>query len=435
MIRFTLALFLCAIVFLPVYGQNGSLTVKLNQYTDQIEDKIVNWRRDFHQYPELSNREFQTAEKVALHLKKLGIAVETQIAHTGVVGILKGGLPGPVIALRADMDALPVTERVDVPFASKVKAVYNGQNVGVMHACGHDTHIAILMGAAEVLAAHREELKGTVKFIFQPAEEGAPEDEEGGAKMMVAEGVLSNPEPEVIFGLHINSQTPVGQILYRPGGALASADSYRIKVKGKQTHGAYPWEGVDPIMVSAQIINALQTIVSRQLPLTDNPAVISVGAIHGGVRNNIIPEEVEMIGTIRALDTAMQRSIHQKIKQTATLIAKSAGATAEVEIRVGYPVTNNDPALTEQMLPSLIAVAGEENVLLRRPVMGAEDFSFFAQKIPGFFFFLGGAPKGVPLEETAPHHTPDFFIDDSGIALGTKALCRIVVDYAESKAH
>ncbi|MGI9542992.1 MAG: amidohydrolase, partial [Cyclobacteriaceae bacterium] len=363
--------------------------------------------------------------------KNLGMEVKTEIAYTGVVGILKGNLPGPVVALRADMDALPVTERVDIPFASKVEAEYNNQKVGVMHACGHDTHIAILMGVAEVLTAHKQELRGTVKFIFQPAEEGPPKGEEGGAKLMVKEGVLSNPEVDVIFGLHINAQTPIGQILYRPGGVMASADSYHIKVKGKQTHGAYPWGGVDPIVVSAQIVNALQTIVSRQLPLTQNPAVISVGSIHGGVRSNIIPEEVELIGTIRALDTDMQMSIHKKIEQTATLIAESAGATAEVNISIGYPVTHNNPELTERMLPSLQAVAGAENVQLRKPVMGAEDFSFFAQKVPGFFFFLGGAPEGSAAEDTAPHHTPDFFIDEGGLTLGTKALCRLVIDYMQ----
>lgn len=431
MTRTSALLLLLILAIVPVKAQNGDLGEKMDQYTDQIAEKIINWRRDFHQFPELSNREFKTAEKVAAHLKDLGMEVQTGIAYTGVVGILKGDLPGPVVALRADMDALPVRERVDIPFASKVEAEYNNQKVGVMHACGHDTHIAILMGAAEVLTAHKKELKGTVKFIFQPAEEGPPEGEEGGAKLMVKEGVLSNPEVEVIFGLHINAQTPIGQILYRPGGAMASADSYRIKVKGKQTHGAYPWGGVDPIVVSAQIVNALQTIVSRQLPLTDNPAVISVGAIHGGVRSNIIPEEVELIGTIRALDTNMQMSMHKKIEQTATLIAQSAGATAEVDISIGYPVTYNNPELTERMVPSLQAVAGSENVKLRNPVMGAEDFSFFAQKVPGFYFFLGGAPKGSSLEDTAPHHTPDFFIDEGGLTLGTKALCRLVIDYTQ----
>ncbi|MBC7922877.1 MAG: amidohydrolase [Ferruginibacter sp.] len=396
---------------------------------DQLEPKVVAWRRDFHQHPELGNREFKTAEKIAAHLKSLGLDVKTGVAHTGVVALLKGGKPGPVVALRADMDALPVTERVVLAFASTAKTTYNDQNVGVMHACGHDTHVAILMGVAEILTAMKGELKGTVKFIFQPAEEGAPNGEEGGARLMVKEGVLENPKVDVIFGLHINAQTGVGQIRYKPGGAMASSDEFTVRVKGRQSHGAYPWLGVDPIVTAAQIITGLQTIVSRQLPLTNEAAVITVGAIHGGVRNNIIPEEVEMIGTIRALDTTMQKAMHAKIRRTATLIAESGGAQAEVTIKTGYPVTFNDPALTNAMLATLQEVAGRENVVLQKAVTGAEDFSFFQQKVPGFFFFLGGAPRGKQSGETAPHHTPDFFIDDSGLELGVKALCHLTVDY------
>jgi amidohydrolase len=418
----------------PGFGQNTALKTKINTLADQLEPKVVAWRRDLHQNPELGNREFKTAEKIAAHLKVLGIEVKTGVAHTGVVGVLKGGKAGPVVALRADMDGLPVTERVDVPFASKVKAVYNNQNVGVMHACGHDTHVAILMGVAEVLSSMKSELKGTVKFIFQPAEEGSPEGEEGGAELMVKQGVLENPKVDVIFGLHINAQTEVGKIRYRPGGTMASSDDFRIKVKGKQAHGAYPWLGVDPIVTAAQIITGLQTIVSRQMQLTEDAVVITVGSIHGGVRNNIIPEEVEMLGTIRALDTTMQKLMHERIVRTATNIAESAGATVEVKIAQGtrYPVTYNDPALTEKMVPTLQVVAGKENVAMQKAVTGAEDFSFYQQKVPGLFFFLGGAPKGKKPSETAPHHTPDFYIDDSGLEVGVKALCQLTVDYMNS---
>ena len=402
---------------------------KIDKLANQIEPKVIEWRRHFHQYPELSNREFKTAEKVAAHLKGLGMEVRTGIAHTGVVGILKGGKPGPVIALRADMDALPVLERADLPFASKEKSKYNGQDVGVMHACGHDTHVAMLMGAADILTKIKSELNGTVVFIFQPAEEGAPKGEEGGAKMMVKEGVLDNPKVDAIFGLHINSQTEVGTIKYKPGGTMAAADQFYITVKGVQTHGSQPWGGVDPIVASAQIVNGLQTIVSRQTELTKEAAVISVGMIQGGVRNNIIPEEVKMIGTIRTLDVGMQDIIHEKIKLTATKIAESMGATAEVEIRKGVPVTYNDPELTAQMLSTIQEVAGEKNVILTPAVTGAEDFSFYAEKVPGLFLFVGGMPKGKSSKEAAPHHTPDFFIDESGMKLGVRTLCNLTLDY------
>jgi len=330
------------------------------------------------------------------------------------------------------MDGLPVTERVDLPFASKVRSTYSGQEVGVMHACGHDTHVAILMGVAEILTSLRNDLHGTVKFIFQPAEEGAPEGEDGGAELMVKQGVLENPNVDVIFGLHINAQTEVNTIRYRPGGMMAAADRFHIRVKGRQTHGAYPWEGIDPIVVSAQIINGLQTIVSRQMQLTENPVVVTVGSIHGGVRNNLIPEEVEMVGTIRTLDVEMQRIVHGRIHQTATSIAASAGATAEVRIVKGVPVTANDPALTEQMLPTLQAAAGMDKVTLMKPVMGAEDFSFYAEKVPALFFNIGGRPKSVKREDAAAHHTPDFFIDESGLTLGVRAMCALVIDYMET---
>lgn len=415
----------------PTYSQKPN--AKANDMAEDIEDKVIEWRRYFHEHPELSNREFETAAKIADHLRSLDIEVQTEVAHTGVVGVLKGGKPGPVVALRADIDALPVTERPKVPFASKVVSEYNGVATGVMHACGHDTHIAILMGAAEVLSKIKEDLKGTVKFIFQPAEEGAPPGEEGGGELMVKEGVLKNPDVDVIFGLHISAGTPIHQINYKPGGTMAASDRFVITVKGKQAHGSTPWAGVDPIVASAQIINGLQTIVSRQTELTNEAAVISVGMIKGGVRNNIIPEEVEMIGTIRTLDTAMQHKIHDKIRLTATKIAESMGATAEVNIEIGYPVTYNDPELTAKMVPTLETVAGKENVNLINPITGAEDFSFFQKEVPGLYFFLGGKPLGTPEmgAKLGGHHTPDFYIDESGLITGLKAMINLTLDYMQ----
>lgn len=413
---------------LMIYGQSD-LHAILDKKADEIEAKVIEWRRDFHQYPELSNREFETAKKIEKHLRALGLEVKTGVAHTGVVGVLKGGKPGPVVGLRADMDGLPVTERAPVPFASKVRSTYLGKDVGVMHACGHDTHVAILMGTAQVLAEIKDELPGTVVFVFQPAEEGTPPGEKGGAKMMVEEGVMDDPRIEVMFGLHINSQTDVGKIRYRPGGTMAAADRFVIKVKGKQSHGSQPWGGVDPIVASAQIIMGLQTIISRQTPLTQDAAVISVGKIEGGVRNNIIPEEVTMIGTIRTLDTAMQSEIHRRIHKTATSIAESSGAKAEVTIYQGYPVTHNDLGLVRKMLPTMQRVAGRENVVLSRAVTGAEDFSYYAQKVPGLFVFLGGKPVDTPISEAAPHHTPDFFIDESSFKLGVRTMLNLTIDY------
>ncbi len=407
-----------------------ALKTRMGQQAEKIEAKVVAWRRDFHQHPELGNREFETAAKIAAHLKSLGLEVQTNVGKTGVVGLLKGGLPGgPVVALRADMDGLPVTERVNVPFKSVVKTEYNGQKTGVMHACGHDTHVAILMGVAEIMAANKADIAGSVKFIFQPAEEGAPEGEEGGAKLMVKEGVLENPHVDAIFGLHINSLTEVGKIRYRPGATMAAVDSYKIKIRGKQTHGANPWAGVDPIVTASQVVMGLQTIVSRNVPLTENPAVVTVGAIHGGIRENIIPEEVNMIGTIRTFGSQTQKLVHRRINEVATNIAESAGANAEVGITVLYPVTYNDPALTDQMVPTLEAIAGKDNVLLTSAQTGAEDFSFYQEKIPGFFFFLGGMPKGKKMDDAAPHHTPDFYIDEGGFVLGMKSLAFLAVDY------
>ncbi|RZK49582.1 MAG: amidohydrolase [Pedobacter sp.] len=409
----------------------SKLIPKAFQQVEALNDKVIQWRRDFHQHPELGNSEHRTAGIVAKHLESLGIEVKTGVAKTGVVGLLKGGKPGPVIALRADMDALPVTERVDLPFASKVKTTYNDQEVGVMHACGHDAHVAMLMGVAEILASMKAELKGTVKFIFQPAEEGAPVGEEGGAELMVKEGVLENPKVDVIFGLHINSQTPVGTLTYRPGGIMAGVNDMKITIHGQQAHGAYPWSSVDPIVVSAQIVNNLQTIVSRSLNVTENPGVITIGSIHGGVRSNIIPEKVEMLGTIRSFTAADEKLFIERIKAIATKTAEAAGAKAEVQIPYSshYPVTFNDITLTAKMLLSLQNAAGVDNVKLKPPVTGAEDFSFFQEKVPGLFYFLGAMPKGNDPLKTASHHTPDFYLDESSFVLGMKSLLNLTLDY------
>lgn len=407
----------------------NDLSAKINAAADKIESKCIAWRRDFHEHPELGNNEFRTAKIIADHLRSFGIEVKEKVGKTGVVGVLKGAKPGPCIALRADMDALPVIERVDLPFASKVKSTYNGQEVGVMHACGHDTHVAMLMSVAEILAGMKNELKGTVKFVFQPAEEGPPEGEEGGAPLMIKEGALENPKVDVMFGLHINSQTEVGKIKYRSGGFMAASDWFTIKVKGKQTHGSQPWAGIDPIVVSAQIINGLQTIISRQTELTKNAAVISVSVIDGGVRANIIPEEVKMTGTIRTLDTGMQRIIHEKIKLTASKIAEASGATTETVIESKTLVTYNNPELTKKMVASFIKSAGADNVIEAEAVTGAEDFSYFAEKVPSVFFFIGGMSKGSDPKLAFPHHTPDFKIDESGMKTGIKAFCNLVFDY------
>lgn len=381
-----------------------------------------------HQYPELSNREFKTMAYIAANLKGLDVSIETGMAHTGVVAVLNTGKPGPVIGLRADMDGLPVYERVKLPFASKEESEYLGQKVGVMHACGHDSHVAILMGVAKMLHAMKNDLKGKIVFVFQPAEEGAPLGEEGGAALMIKQGLIDKYGIQVMYGLHISSVVDAGSITYKPLGTMAAADQFSIKVKGKQVHGSRPWSGVDPIVTAAQIILGLQTIVSRQLDLTNEAAVITIGKISGGVRNNIIPEEVEMIGTIRTLDTEMQKIVHEKIKLTAEKIAESTGATAEVKIHTGYPVTFNNPQLTAKMLPSLEKAAGESNVRVVKATTGAEDFSFFAQKVPGLFFFLGGKPRDVDTLDASQHHTPDFYIDESGFIVGMRALAQLVID-------
>lgn len=418
---------------IPVFSQTIALKGKLNQAADNIESKVIAWRRDFHEHPELGNNEIRTAAIIAKHLQSLGIEVKTGVAKTGVVGVLKGGKPGPVVALRADIDALPVTERGNLPFASKVRSNYNGQEVGVMHACGHDSHTAMLMGVAEVLSGMKADLKGTVKFIFQPAEEGSAPGVEGGAELMVKEGVLENPKVDVIFGLHIWAQTEAGKITYRPGGMMAGVNDMQIIVKGRQAHGAAPWASVDPIVVSAQIINSLQTIVSRNLNITENAGVVTIGTIHSGVRSNIIPEQAEMLGTIRALSVADEKMLIERIKTIATKTAEAAGATAEVKIPYSnhYPVTFNNVALTEKMLPSLVKTAGAGNVNVIPPITGAEDFSFFQEKVPGLFFFLGGMPKGGDPKTAPSHHTPDFFIDESAFKLGVKALAGLTLDYME----
>jgi amidohydrolase len=402
---------------------------EIDAATAKVMPSVVEWRRHLHQFPELSNREFKTSKFVEEHLRKLGLEVRTGIAKTGVVGILKGTQPGPVIGLRADMDALPVTERNSLPFASKETAEYNGSTVGVMHACGHDTHIAMLLGAAEVLSGMKEKIKGTVVFIFQPAEEGAPAGEEGGAKLMVKEGVMDTPKIDAIFGIHINSQTEIGKIKYKTGAAMASSDWFQIKVKGKQTHGSQPWFGIDPIAVASQIYTGLQMIVARESELTKAPVVITVGKINGGVRENIIPEEMTMAGTIRTLDSAMQKDVHEKIRLTATKIAESMGATAEVTIETKTLVTYNTPELVKKTLPSLEKAAGKENVIENEWTTGAEDFSFYGEKAPAFFFFLGGMPKGQDPKKAPAHHTPDFMIDDSHLDVGVKAFCNIVFDF------
>lgn len=415
------------------FSQTKDYSKIISISADNIEDKVIAWRHDMHQNPELGNREFRTAELIAKHLKSLGIEVETKVGVTGVVGILKGGQPGPVVALRADMDALPVHEKNDLPFASKVKTTYNGQETYVMHACGHDGHVAILMGVAEILSGMKKDLKGTVKFIFQPAEEGAPKGEEGGAELMIKEGVLENPKVDVIFGLHLNAQTEVGKIKYRPAGIMAAVDDMKLIIKGKPSHGSRPWSSVDPIVVSAQIINSLQTIVSRNVDLTENAAVVTIGAINGGNRSNIIPEQVEMLGTIRTFSKEARTLIFERINEIVDNTAKAYGATAVIELPYSssYPVTFNDEKLTAMMLPTLEKSAGKENIILMNAMTGAEDFSFFAQKVPGLYFFVGGLTKGKDPETSGPHHTPQFLIDDAAFKTGVNVMCNLVFDYME----
>jgi amidohydrolase len=418
-----------AALFFLLLVQNPSAP-EIDRRMTQIESKVIAWRRDFHQNPELGNRETRTAKIIAAHLRSLGMEVREGVAHTGVIGVLRGGKPGRVVALRADMDALPVTEQADVPFASKVRTTYNGQEVGVMHACGHDTHMAILMGAAEILAGMKDQIPGTVKFIFQPAEEGAPAGEEGGAYLMLKEGAFENPKPDAVFGLHVwGAAGNAGEIKYRSGGTMASSDFLRITVKGKQTHGAVPWGGVDPIVVASQIVLGLQTITSRQLDSTRTPSIITIGSIHGGVRNNIIPDELQMEGTIRTFSPETQDDMHARIRLTAEAIAQSAGASALVEIRKQYPVTFNNPALTDRMLPTLRRVAGSENVALAQQVTAAEDFSLFAQQAPGLFVFLGSNSKGIDAATAPINHSPLYKVDEGVLPLGVRTLANLALDF------
>lgn len=430
--RFYQTLWLSLIAIMSIAQTNSKLNAKIEQQAKELEPKIIEWRRYFHQNPELSNRENKTGAKIAEHLTNLGLEVQYPVAKTGVVALLKGGKPGPVVALRADIDALPVTERNSLPFASKVKANFGGQETGVMHACGHDAHMSILMAVAEILTRNKPELKGTVKFIFQPAEEGvSPAEAPAGAELMVKEGVLENPTVDAIFGLHIQSLLPSGQLAYRSGGLMAAVDGVDIKVIGQGAHGATPWDSVDPIVVSSQIIQGLQTIVSRQTELTKAGAVITIGSIHGGIRRNIIPETVLLEGTIRTFDDDMQKKVHEKIKLTAQKIAESAGAKTEVDIQIMYPATINDAALTDKMVSSLVRTTGKENVVVTQPVTMAEDFSFYQRKVPGFFFFLGAYPADMNLKVQPTHHTADFMIDEKAMITGVKALVNLTVDYME----
>ena len=409
------------------FGSVAGSDDKLDKLVEKVSPSVVERRRDIHQHPELGNRETRTAGVVAKHLKKLGMKVQTGVAHTGVVGLLEGGRSGPVIALRADMDALPVSEQVDLPFVSKVRTMYRGREVGVMHACGHDAHTAILMGVAEVLSAMKKDLRGSVKFIFQPAEEGAPEGEEGGAAMMIAEGVLENPAPEVIFGLH-TFPAPPGTVGYRSGGIMASADSFKMRVSGAQTHGAQPWAGIDPITATAQIIQALQLIPSRQVDTTIAPVVISIGSIHGGLRSNIIPDHVDVEGTIRILDPVLRDGVLQRIRHTVTTIAAASGAKAEITLLPYAPVTYNDPALVRKMLPTFQRIAGP-GAVEARPVTPAEDFAWMLKEVPGIYFFLGINDEGVSVNDAATNHSPKFYINEDVLPLGVKTMSALVLDY------
>jgi amidohydrolase len=398
---------------------------------DGIESQVIAWRRDLHQNPELGNREFRTSKLVAEHLRRLGLEVRTDVAYTGVVGVLKGGLPGRVVALRADMDALPVVEQVDLPFASKVRSTYNGLDVGVMHACGHDVHTSVLMGAASVLAGVRERIPGTIVFLFQPAEEGAPAGEEGGARLMIEQGALDNPKAEAIFGLH-TWPGPPGALMYRAGGTMAGSDTLRIVVKGRQTHAAVPWRGIDPIVVASQIVLGLQTIASRQVD-SATPVVISIGRISGGVRYNIIPDEVEMAGTIRVIEPKIHEDVRERVRRTARSIAEASGATAEVEITPNAIVTYNDPELTRRMVPTLQRAAGSAGAFEAPPLMPAEDFSYYQERIPGVFFFLGINKEGVPAEAAAPNHSPLFYVNEAAMRNGVRAMVGMALDYLTGK--
>ena len=418
-----LFLFISALLFSQNFDK------QINNLIEQNIDEIIELRHWFHQNAELSNREFKTAARIADELKKIGYKPQTGIAKTGVVAILNEGKPGPVVGLRADIDALPVKERADIPWASKQKGIYNGEEVPVMHACGHDMHTAILLATAKVLFKFRNQIPGQVKFIFQPAEEGAPPGEEGGAELMVKEGVLKNPNVDAIFGLHVWSGLYAGQVYLRPEGIMAAVNEFRIDLKGVQTHGSTPWTGKDPIVTAAQIVNSLQTIVSRSLPLTEAGAVVTIGSIHGGVRSNIIPEDLYMLGTIRTLDNGMKATVLKRLEEIVYNVAKSNNIEANITYLVSYPITYNDPYLYEQILPTLERVNGKKNVHLMKAITGAEDFSYFQEKVPGTYFFIGGQKPGVDLSTVAPHHTPDFYVDDSAISTGIRSMVGLTLDY------
>ena len=402
---------------------------KVNDLILNYENEVIELRHWFHENAELSNREFKTAKRIEQELIKIGLNPQTGIAKTGVVAVLKGGKPGPVVALRADIDGLPVKERADLPWASKMTGIYNGEKVPVMHACGHDTHTAILLGVAKILYEIKDQIPGSVKFIFQPAEEGAPAGEEGGAELMVKEGVLENPKVDAIFGLHIWSQISAGQVHVRPQGIMAAVDEFRIDLEGIQTHGSTPWTGIDPIVTASQIVNSLQTIVSRNMPLTKAAAVVTIGSIHGGVRSNIIPESLYMLGTIRTLDAQMRKTVLKRLEEIVYSISKANNAKAKITYMVSYPITYNDTDLYNKMLPTLKRVNGEENVNFMDAITGAEDFSFFQEKVPGMYFFIGGAKKGTDPNLAAPHHTPDFYVDDSAMVTGLKSMTSLTLDY------
>ena len=420
---FLLFLICCSISFSQNFDK------KVNDLILNYENEVIELRHWFHENAELSNREFKTAKRIEQELIKIGLNPQTGIAKTGVVAVLKGGKPGPVVALRADIDGLPVKERADLPWASKMIGIYNGEKVPVMHACGHDTHTAILLGVAKVLYEIKDQIPGSVKFIFQPAEEGAPAGEEGGAELMVKEGVLENPKVDAIFGLHIWSQISAGQVHVRPQGIMAAVDEFRIDLEGIQTHGSTPWTGIDPIVTASQIVNSLQTIVSRNMPLTKAAAVVTIGSIHGGVRSNIIPESLYMLGTIRTLDAQMRKTVLKRLEEIVYSISKANNAKAKITYMVSYPITYNDTDLYNKMLPTLKRVNGEENVNFMDAITGAEDFSFFQEKVPGMYFFIGGAKKGTDPNLAAPHHTPDFYVDDSAMVTGLKSMTSLTLDY------
>ena len=423
-IKLSLLFLICCLIS---FSQN--FDKKVNDLILNYENEVIELRHWFHENAELSNREFKTAKRIEQELIKIGLNPQTGIAKTGVVAVLKGGKPGPVVALRADIDGLPVKERADLSWASKMTGIYNGEKVPVMHACGHDTHTAILLGVAKILYEIKDQIPGSVKFIFQPAEEGAPAGEEGGAELMVKEGVLENPKVDAIFGLHIWSQISAGQVHVRPQGIMAAVDEFRIDLEGIQTHGSTPWTGIDPIVTASQIVNSLQTIVSRNMPLTKAAAVVTIGSIHGGVRSNIIPESLYMLGTIRTLDAQMRKTVLKRLEEIVYSISKANNAKAKITYMVSYPITYNDTDLYNKMLPTLKRVNGEENVNFMDAITGAEDFSFFQEKVPGMYFFIGGAKKGTDPNLAAPHHTPDFYVDDSAMVTGLKSMTSLTLDY------